>query len=123
MSLRATTIGLILLLGGGRAVSLGAQAGSLAAPPRAGADTAGASEGERLFVASGCTACHGARGEGGPMGPPLATRGWLYGGSDDDLFLSISGGRPDGMPGWGERLSEEQIWTLVAYIRRLRAGR
>jgi len=39
------------------------------------------------------------------------------------VYESIYQGRPDGMPSWGGRISEEQIWALVAYVRSLSAGK
>jgi cytochrome c oxidase cbb3-type subunit III len=53
------------------------------------------------------------------MGPPLERAEWRYGGTDSDLYASIAGGRPGGMPGWDARLTEEQIWKLVEYLRLL----
>jgi cytochrome c oxidase cbb3-type subunit 3 len=75
------------------------------------------SEGKRLFTWYNCSGCH-ARGGGG-MGPPLMDRLWLYGSSPNQIFASIAGGRPNGMPAWGTRVSEAQIWQLVAFVRSL----
>jgi cytochrome c oxidase cbb3-type subunit 3 len=44
---------------------------------------------------------------------------WLYGDRNEQIFASIAGGRPNGMPSWGARLPEAQIWQLVAYVRSL----
>jgi cytochrome c oxidase cbb3-type subunit III len=75
------------------------------------------SEGKRLFGWYNCSGCHG-RGGGG-MGPPLMDDRWLYGDRNEQIFASIAGGRPNGMPSWGARLPEAQIWQLVAYVRSL----
>jgi cytochrome c oxidase cbb3-type subunit III len=75
------------------------------------------SEGKRLFSWYNCSGCHG-RGGGG-MGPPLMDDRWLYGDRNEQIFASIAGGRPNGMPSWGARLPEAQIWQLVAYVRSL----
>jgi cytochrome c oxidase cbb3-type subunit 3 len=75
------------------------------------------SEGQRLFSWYNCSGCHG-RGGGG-MGPPLMDTQWLYGSSPEQIFASIAGGRPNGMPAWGTRVPEVQIWQLVAYVRSL----
>ncbi len=75
-------------------------------------------EGERLYKQSGCVNCHGAQGEGG-MGPDLSDGEWLHGGGDPEVFRSIARGRPDGMPAWGAKLKEDQIWMVVAYLRSL----
>jgi cytochrome c oxidase cbb3-type subunit 3 len=75
------------------------------------------SEGKRLFSWYNCSGCH-ARGGGG-MGPALMDDRWLYGDQSEQIFASIAGGRPNGMPAWGTRLSEAQIWQLVAFVRSL----
>lgn len=36
-----------------------------------------------------------------------------------EVFESIFQGRPDGMPAWGGRISNDQIWMLTAYVRSL----
>jgi cytochrome c oxidase cbb3-type subunit III len=54
------------------------------------------------------------------MGPSLRDSAWSYGSSDASLFATITEGRPAGMPTWGGKIPEEQIWKLVAYIRTLR---
>jgi cytochrome c oxidase cbb3-type subunit 3 len=77
-------------------------------------------DGARLYQWMNCTGCH-ANGGGG-MGPALIDAMWIYGGEPNDLFRSIAGGRPNGMPAFGGRLTEEQIWHLVAYVRALSAN-
>jgi cytochrome c oxidase cbb3-type subunit 3 len=78
------------------------------------------SEGQRLFRWYNCAGCH-ARGGGG-MGPPLMDAHWLYGDRPEDVFVTIVGGRPNGMPAYGARVSAAQIWQLVAYVRSLGGG-
>lgn len=53
------------------------------------------------------------------MGPSLRDPVWLYGDSDAQIFSSIAEGRSQGMPSWGSRIPEDQIWKLVAYIKTL----
>ncbi|RMG01323.1 MAG: cytochrome-c oxidase, cbb3-type subunit II [Nitrospirae bacterium] len=65
-----------------------------------------------------CKACHGDDGKGG-IGPNLTDSEWKYGGSDADIFTSISGGRPGGMPDWGRTLGTDNIWKVITYIRSL----
>ncbi len=82
-----------------------------------------------------CWVCHGETGHGdgpiaqsvGRFGPTpldftneklMATR------SDIDLYFAILGGgeainKSRYMPAWGDSLSEQEIWDLVAYIRSL----
>lgn len=76
-------------------------------------------EGRRLFVWYNCAGCHGGHGGGG-MGPSLRNARWLYGGSPAHVFASISEGRGKGMPAWGSKLPQDQIWKLVAYIGSMR---
>ena len=76
-------------------------------------------DGRKLFVRMNCSGCHGGRAGGG-MGPSLRDADWLYGSSDAQIFDSIAEGRGKGMPAWGTRLPEDQIWKLVAYVKSLR---
>jgi cytochrome c oxidase cbb3-type subunit 3 len=74
--------------------------------------------GAQLFIGYNCLDCHGADGSGA-MGPSFQDGRWHFGGSPGDVFESIYQGRPDGMPAWGGRISNEQIWMLTAYVRSL----
>ena len=76
-------------------------------------------EGRRLFVQYNCSGCHGGRAGGG-MGPSLRDQIWIYGNTPGKIFNSIAEGRAHGMPAWGTRLPDRQIWALVAYIQSLR---
>jgi cytochrome c oxidase cbb3-type subunit III len=76
-------------------------------------------EGRQLFVRFNCSGCHGGRAGGG-MGPSLRDVDWIYGDRDAQLFSSIAEGRAHGMPSWQPRLTADQIWKLVTYIRSLR---
>jgi cytochrome c oxidase cbb3-type subunit 3 len=53
------------------------------------------------------------------MGPPLMDDEWRYGGRIDQIAASIAEGRPNGMPAWREKLTQDQIWKLAAYVRSL----
>jgi cytochrome c oxidase cbb3-type subunit 3 len=35
------------------------------------------------------------------------------------IYQTIHDGRPNGMPAFGGRITEEEIWQLVAYVRSL----
>ena len=85
-------------------------------------DPRAAEEGKQLFVSYNCGDCHGGEGSGG-MGPSLQDGRWHFGGSAGEVYESISEGRPDGMPSWGGRISDSQIWALVAYVRTLSSGK
>ena len=79
-------------------------------------------EGRKLFVQYNCAGCHGGRAGGG-MGPSLRDADWRYGSSPDRVFNSIAQGRGLGMPAWGTRLPEAEIWQIAAYIASLRTPR
>jgi cytochrome c oxidase cbb3-type subunit 3 len=74
--------------------------------------------GGKLFIAYNCLDCHGADGSGA-MGPSFQDGRWHFGGSAGEVFESIYQGRPDGMPAWGGRITNDQIWMLTAYVRSL----
>ncbi len=74
-------------------------------------------EGAKIFIER-CSACHGPEGKG-DIGPDLTDSEWKYGGTDEDLFETISNGRPGGMPAWKNELSEKKIRKVISYIREL----
>jgi cytochrome c oxidase cbb3-type subunit 3 len=84
-------------------------------------DARAMAEGKQLFVSYNCADCHGSEGSGG-MGPSFQDGRWHYGGAVGEVYESIAQGRPDGMPAWGGRISESQIWALVTYVRSLSTG-
>ena len=73
------------------------------------------SMGQTLYQQMNCVGCH-SHGGGG-MGPPLMDDQWRYGGRIDQIATTIAEGRPDGMPAWRGKLTEDQIWDLAAYVR------
>jgi cytochrome c oxidase cbb3-type subunit III len=77
----------------------------------------GIAEGKRLYTAFNCNGCH-AMGGGG-IGPALIDEKWIYGSAPDQIYSTISQGRPDGMPAFGGRVPTQQIWQLVAYVQSL----
>ena len=74
--------------------------------------------GAKLFIAYNCLDCHGAEGSGA-MAPSFQDGRWHFGGDPGEVFESIYQGRPDGMPAWGNRITNDQIWMLTAYVRSL----
>jgi cytochrome c oxidase cbb3-type subunit 3 len=74
--------------------------------------------GGKLFVDYNCIDCHGADGSGA-LAPSFQDGRWHFGGAPGEVFESIYQGRPDGMPAWGARISNDQIWMLTAYVRSL----
>jgi cytochrome c oxidase cbb3-type subunit 3 len=92
------------------------------APPPSGSyeETAYAiSQGKQLFSWFNCTGCH-AHG-GGNIGPPLMDEKWLYGHEPRQIFATIVDGRPNGMPSFAGRITDAQVWQLVAYVRSMSA--
>jgi cytochrome c oxidase cbb3-type subunit 3 len=65
-----------------------------------------------------CVACHGPEAKGNPMmGAPNLTNGiWLYGGTEEQIATTLRNGRNGQMPAFGERLSEDKIHLVTAYI-------
>jgi cytochrome c oxidase cbb3-type subunit 3 len=75
------------------------------------------SEGKRLYSEFNCVGCH-AHGGGG-IGPALMDHRWIYGSRPEQIFSTIVQGRPNGMPAFGERITQQQLWQLVAYVQSL----
>jgi cbb3-type cytochrome c oxidase subunit III len=88
-------------------------------------------EGRKIYLTF-CFACHGVMGKGnGPVRRllPVAPRNhtdeqYMTGKTDQDLFNAISGGGEAFhgsryMPAWSKRLTDEEVWDLVAYLRYL----
>jgi mono/diheme cytochrome c family protein len=88
-------------------------------------------EGERLYQGSGagisCAKCHGDKGDGaGPMSQMFDPRprnfqcaATVNGIPDGQLFWIIRYGSPGTSMPPHPKLSDEQVWKVVAYIRRL----
>ena len=72
-------------------------------------------KGQQLYIWMNCVGCH-SHGGGG-MGPALMDDQWRYGGRIDQIASTIAEGRPNGMPSWRSKLTDEQIWQLSAYVR------
>ena len=53
------------------------------------------------------------------MGPALMDDEWIYGSSIDAIAATITEGRPNGMPSFRNRATQEEIWQLAAYVRSL----
>lgn len=88
--------------------------------PRAAAyqhNAAAIAKGQQLYIWMNCVGCH-SHGGGG-MGPPLMDDKWRYGGRIDQIATSIYQGRPNGMPAWRSKLTEQQVWQLAAYVQSL----
>jgi cytochrome c oxidase cbb3-type subunit III len=77
----------------------------------------GANEGKRLFGQMNCSGCHS--NGGGGMGPALMDDEWIYGADAATVYETIVGGRPNGMPSFKDKLTPQQVWQLVSYVRSL----
>ncbi|PYI71263.1 MAG: cytochrome C, partial [Verrucomicrobia bacterium] len=69
-------------------------------------------EGKRYYEAYNCVGCH-AHGGGG-MGPPLMDEKWIYGHEPQQVYATIVEGRPNGMPSFRGKISNDQLWEIVA---------
>jgi cytochrome c oxidase cbb3-type subunit 3 len=80
-------------------------------------DSLRAQRGAELFQQI-CAACHGADAKGTPaMGAVDLTDGdWLWGSSERMISETISNGRMNRMPGFGEFLGEDKVHLLAAYV-------
>jgi cytochrome c oxidase cbb3-type subunit III len=86
--------------------------------PLAGSATA-VRQGQNIFRGR-CAVCHGIDAKG-YRGSDLTTGDWVHGGSDRQVFRTITTGVPGTeMPGSGN-LSEDEVWMLIAYLRTLSA--
>ncbi len=74
-------------------------------------------QGKQLYSWYNCNGCH--FNGGGGIGPPFMDKTWRYGGRIDQIYNSISEGRPNGMPTWQAKIPPAQIWEISAYVRSL----
>src|SRR5438128_2448172 len=73
--------------------------------------------GRQVFVTR-CAGCHGSDGNGGELGPAIATR--VPSRTDDDLMSVVRQGRPAaGMPAFPS-VSDSDLAALITYLRTLR---
>ena len=81
--------------------------------------------GEKIYTAQ-CVACHGAAGKGDgkmaaqldPKPADLTDAGWKHGSSDGEIFTLIKdGSKNTGMKGFGAKLTANDMWNIVNYLR------
>jgi cytochrome c oxidase cbb3-type subunit III len=60
-------------------------------------------QGQRLYAWMNCAGCHS------------------HGGSMAELVSTILNGRPNGMPSFRDKITEDQAWQLATYVRSLSA--
>ncbi|MBB5297115.1 cytochrome c [Deinococcus metallilatus] len=69
--------------------------------------------GHQVFTSAGCIGCHGAQGQGG-AGPKLAGDEKIL--KDPVYVHTIVTKGKGGMPAFGDKLSEEQIYAVANYV-------
>jgi len=74
-------------------------------------------QGARLFKQYNCNGCHSSGGGG--MGLDLMDGSWMYGSRLTQIHQTLVEGRPNGMPAWGGKIPDQQLWQLAAYVRSL----
>ena len=77
-----------------------------------------------VHYASFCAACHGSDGTGSALfgAPDLTNEIWLYGNSKGRIAHVIKNGRNGVMPAFKEKLGEDKVHILAAYVKSLRQG-
>ena len=77
-----------------------------------------------------CRSCHGVRGDGRGQNPSPGTRPanliddeWVHGDSDGAIYNVIRQGVPPAydMDAWEGRITDEEIWHVVNFLRELAA--
>lgn len=84
-----------------------------------GATAVSGTDGATLFAANKCTGCHGADGKGNPNikdVPNFTDAAWQKKTPDSEMIKTITNGHKP-MPAYKDKLNEEQIKALVAYVR------
>ncbi len=81
-------------------------------------DAVRAQAGEARFKET-CVACHGADAKGNKAlgAPDLTDRSCIYGGDLSSVTQSIRDGRNGTMPAWKDRLGEDQVRMIAAWLR------
>jgi mono/diheme cytochrome c family protein len=101
--------------------------------PYSDTDAAVVEAGQKLYMNTACSGCHGGTGGGG-MCPPLTNDIWVYGGDDDTLFRLIAYGSDvlqskgysrkaqenvvGAMPPMGQIVkTDDDLWRILAFVR------
>ena len=126
---------LVTLLGVGIVTSTWPSAGLASATVLAGQDNPVPTSEEsiaagRTVYVRFCASCHGTRGLGDGAAAISDTQPanlvddeWDHGSTDAEIFKTIAGGVPPeyAMEEWLGRVSEEDIWNVINYLRGLAA--
>ena len=85
-------------------------------------DSIRAQRGKELF-GEACAACHGPDGKGMVgLAPNLTDKVWLYSSSEESIIETITKGRVNRMPAYGEFLGDAKVHLLTAYVYGLGGG-
>ena len=85
-------------------------------------DSIRAQRGAEIFAA-GCMPCHGVGGKGNVgLAPNLTDKTWLYGSSEATIIETITKGRQNRMPAFGDFLGDAKVHLLAAYVYGLGGG-
>ncbi len=92
----------------------------------------------RSAYAANCAGCHGDKAQGsvkagvvisiiqeqgGKQPPDLTDDAWDHGSTDGEIFSVIKHGLPPTMmAGWDGRMSDTEIWSVIAYLRAIPAN-
>ena len=91
------------------------------------ANAASLDAGKKLYTAN-CESCHGAAGKGdgkmaanmNPKPPDLSDKEWKHGGSDGEIYTLIhDGSKGTPMRGFASKMTTNEIWSVVNYLRTL----
>lgn len=101
--------------------------------PYSDGDAAVVEAGQKLYMNTGCSGCHGGSGGGG-MCPALTNDIWVYGGDDDTLFRLVAYGTDTlqskgysrkgqenvvgAMPPMGQIVkTDDDLWRILTFVR------
>jgi mono/diheme cytochrome c family protein len=74
-------------------------------------------EGQRLYNRSCAGQCHGRDGQEGFEGPSLLGKPYL---DPTFVYVTLITGRPgSAMPSWKGRLSDDELWKIIAFVSSL----
>jgi mono/diheme cytochrome c family protein len=119
---------MMLTVSGGVAGQGGSGAASVKNPVPSTPDSIAA--GRQIYLRR-CASCHAATGEGGPgndlipAAPSLVDAQWDHGSTDGEIFDSIKNGvGPDfNMVPFKDTLKDDEIWSVVNYLRSIAKAR
>ena len=125
LALVLSTSGLIAPVVSAQTDAKAAEAAKMKNPVRA--DPSSVSAGKKLFDAQ-CASCHGTAGKGdgkggaalNPKPSDLTDTEWKHGNSDGAVFVVVRDGiEKTGMRGYASRMTTNDIWHIVNYVRTL----